>query len=92
MNVEFDVFWKLDDWLVVTHWESDILLKSYEILKWYHSLKKYEYLLDPINIYCLCGTIGIIGVDLQSKKSYVMLCSFCLLAFSKDVTDDWDNN
>ena len=39
---------------------------------------KYEYLLDPINIYCLRETIGIISVNLESKKS-VILCFHCAI-------------
>ena len=58
-------------------------------------------LLDPINIYCLCGTIGIIGVNLQSKNpsffatavplKWYYLLLVCLHFPCKDMTHDWDN-
>ena len=48
------------------HWSYIILFKNY---------MKNECLLDPKNIYCLYGTIGLIGVNLES----VILCNRCAI-------------
>ena len=57
-------------WALHNHFNfSDYILIVHKIYDLKCPWMKNKCLLDPINIYGLCGIIGIIGVNLQSKKS-----------------------